>query len=169
MKKLDEPGVETLLKQLELTQPSASLDESIGELFENKTPSVFQPANRFGYRELCGVAMVALLLGGVIGFMAGKDDGARFSSLLMADSDVPSTFTTVAFNQLHGHSQSAQYSDCSACHKFSSAEDQQLNRWRFGQFHDTEVRDQLGVPDCSNCHGQPKEELGPDPHDEILD
>lgn len=161
MKELKGHDVETLLEQVGLIHPPETLDDSIGELFQQPPPNRNMLIRRFGFVELCAAAAVALLVGGAIGFSA-----AQFKPVvakLSGNIDAAALFTPVVFNKLHGHSNSTEFADCSACHKFENKQQQQWKKWRMETFHDPEIREQLGVPDCRNCH-TPDGNLGPSPH-----
>lgn len=153
MKELQRQNVESLLEQVQLLQPPGSLDKSVSELFCKNQLMQDKPvqSRSFGFTELCGAAIVALLLGGAIGFSAANFK-APVVAQLPGDLETDSLLTPVVFRQMHGHSSNAQFADCLACHKFANKERQQVEKWQMNSFHDAETRDQLGLPDCRLCH-----------------
>lgn len=168
MKELQGHDVENLLEQVDLVQPPETLDKCIDQLFHGACP-IRSVHRRFGFTQLCGAAVVALLVGGLIGFSAAQYNPvmARLSqgvdASALGNMNAASLFTPVVFNKLHGHSNNAEFADCSACHEFANKDQQQLEKWRMDSFHDAEIREQLGVSDCRNCHTG-KGDLGPSPH-----
>lgn len=166
MKETKGQNVETLLEQVHLIQPPKSLDESISELTGRTFQNDYAPQRSFSFSELCGAAIVALLLGGAIGFATAKYKPDVVASVTRS-IDTSALFTPAVFNQMHGHSNNPEFVECSACHRFANKEQQQLDKWRLSTFHNPEIRDQFGVPNCKNCHVDSETDLGPNPHSEL--
>ena len=137
--------LENLLGQMQLSEPSSRLDdaisgmagtESLGTVSATLPPSPSsERSSWFSYSSVVATVVASIILLMVIGAYV-TDSSAQ----------------VLSFQQLHGHSGLAKFSDCSTCHQFASRDTQIIEHWRPAQgIHKT-----LGAK-CSTCHQTKKE------------
>lgn len=157
------PDVESLLKQMNLRGPSDQLDVAIGSLTVANELDDRRLANgvRFGWTAILATAAAAMLAGVWLVYSLAPTGGKLpESNLIAGDSSDTRQRTLVSFNErafnlLHGHSQRAEFENCSQCHQPSVTKGSKLTKifqgWFYGDEHFFEAHPH-GLDDCSKCH-----------------
>jgi len=167
--KPSEPAMESLLKQMKLTEPSMRLDQAIGELTQSDNTEL--PENRlevvshgrFGWTALIATAVAASVFGLLLGqfvsvYPAPQSAVAGVRSLPQIENSnrsrqiVPVKFNVDAFELMHGHSRRAEFANCGSCHQAGEEQDEVFEGWYYGDEEFFETHDFKGVANCSACH-----------------
>lgn len=141
-----ENQIESLLNQMQLSQPSSQLDKSI-EMLADDREVVSRPYSvQFSWFAIATTALAA----SIIGLLAGATSSPKYfdGTQVSADSTHDVSQTQI-FLTMHGHSGNTKFQDCSACHDFKTNAEQTINKWFW---HEGEANQSLGLPNCAMCH-----------------
>ena len=131
-----EKQIESLLAQLPLAEPSTELDQRMRSLFDS------MPVQPTRSTRTSGIDWRwSRLIGGTTVAMATVATLLFFLNLPVANSK-----ELLAFKKMHGHSGQQEYSECSACHSFSSSQEQVLEKWLDVSLHNHYEGN------CNFCH-----------------
>ena len=168
-----ESAVESLMKQMRLTEPSANLDQTIYDLVGKEVvdlpchDSKTVRHGRFGWAALVATAVAATVCGLLLGQFVSIYPSTRSaiadvpdsvdSVPVFSDSDrsrqiMPVKFSIGAFEMMHGHSRQEEFANCTTCHVPSAQSDEVFEGWYYGDEGFFETHDFKGVANCSACH-----------------
>lgn len=144
-----EKKIESMLAQLPLAEPSAELDQRMSSLFDSMPVlPARQTLTNWRWSRLIGGTTVAMV--------------TVASLLFFLNLPVANSKELLAFKKLHGHSGQQEYSECSACHSFSTPQEQVLEKWLDDSLH-THFEG-----NCKFCHVgggfEPEGKTQPNPH-----